>query len=74
MEWPLVSKDIKLQYGGLAYCLTDQVVVLINDQFLGGEKELKELIETKYIYHLCPDYFNEAIAEFSKYIDSSCVS
>ncbi|CAK1580314.1 unnamed protein product [Parnassius mnemosyne] len=72
VEWPQVWNDLKVKYGGLAYCLSNQVAVLINDQFLGGENELKEMIESKYTYHICPDYYNEAIAEFSKYIDSSC--
>ncbi|CAG5046017.1 unnamed protein product [Parnassius apollo] len=73
VEWPQVWDDLKVKYGGLAYCLSNQVAVLINDQFLGGKKELKEMIESKYTYHICPDYYNEAIAEFLEYIDTSCL-
>ncbi|XP_073955830.1 uncharacterized protein isoform X2 [Choristoneura fumiferana] len=71
VEWPLVWNDLKLQYGGLAYCLSSQVAVLINDKILGGEKELKELIDTKYTYHLVLDYCKESIKQFASYINGS---
>lgn len=66
--------DLKLQYGGLAYCLSSQVAVLINDKILGGEKELKELIDTKYTYHLVLDYCKESIKQFASYVNGSYVS
>ncbi|XP_013164961.1 PREDICTED: uncharacterized protein LOC106115882 isoform X2 [Papilio xuthus] len=71
VEWPQVWNDLKLQYGGLAYCITSDVAVIVNKTFLGGEKELKELIESKYSYHICPDYYKEAIGEFTKYVDNT---
>ncbi|KAJ0176592.1 hypothetical protein K1T71_007771 [Dendrolimus kikuchii] len=71
IEWPAVWNDLKMQYGGLAFCLKSQVAVLINEKFLGGEDELRELIETKYIYYICPDYYNEAIGQFASFFRSS---
>lgn len=47
---------------------------MLNDKIIGGEKELKELVESKYIYHLCLDYYNEGVAEFVKFVKSSGVS
>ncbi|KPJ08491.1 Peptidyl-prolyl cis-trans isomerase-like 6 [Papilio machaon] len=73
VEWPQVWNDLKLQYGGLAYCITSEVAVIVNKKFIGGEKELKELIESKYSYHIRPDYYKEAIAEFTKYVDNTGV-
>ncbi|XP_013145190.1 PREDICTED: uncharacterized protein LOC106108543 isoform X2 [Papilio polytes] len=71
VEWPQVWNDLKLQYGGLAYCITSEVAVVVNKKILGGEKELKELVESKYNYHICPDYYKEAIGEFTKYVDNT---
>lgn len=73
VEWPQVWNDLKLQYGGLAYCITSEVAVVVNKKILGGEKELKELVESKYNYHICPDYYKEAIGEFTKYVDNTGV-
>lgn len=74
MEWPAVWNDLKLRYGGLAFCIKSSVAVLLNDKIIGGEKELKELVETKYIYYLCLDYYNQGVAEFAKFIRSTGVS
>ncbi|KAL0838794.1 hypothetical protein ABMA28_016836 [Loxostege sticticalis] len=71
VEWPDVWRSLKVQYGGLAHCLKSSVAVLVDDKFLGGENELKELVESKYIYHLIIDYWSEAIAGFASYIRCS---
>ncbi|KAM3965314.1 uncharacterized protein ACR2FA_000703 [Aphomia sociella] len=71
VEWPSVWNDLKNSHGGLAYCLDSQVAILMNDKFLGGEKELKELIENKYIYHFHLDYYKEGVTEFAKFIRST---
>ncbi|XP_072949285.1 uncharacterized protein [Epargyreus clarus] len=71
VEWPKILNDLKLQYGGSTYCLSNQVAVLINNKFLGGEKELKDFIETKYTYHIILDYYKEGVDQFSKFINSS---
>ncbi|KAG6456600.1 uncharacterized protein LOC115447633 isoform X2 [Manduca sexta] len=71
VEWPYVWNDLKLRFGGLAYCLKSQCAVLLNDKLLGGENELKNLIETKYSYHICPDYYQESINQFATFIRSS---
>ncbi|CAH1638235.1 unnamed protein product [Spodoptera littoralis] len=71
VEWPKIWNDLKIQFGGNAYCLQSQVAVLANGQFLGGEKDLKELIESKYVYHLKLDYYDEAVQLFSNFVKSS---
>ncbi|KAJ8731317.1 hypothetical protein PYW07_004481 [Mythimna separata] len=71
VAWPKTWNDLKIQYGGEAYCLDKQVAVIMNDKFLGGYKDLKRLIETKYIYYLKPNYFAEAVNLFSGYIKST---
>ncbi|CAH0398323.1 unnamed protein product [Chilo suppressalis] len=71
VEWPEIWHNLKVKYGGLTHCLQSRVAVLMNDTILGGEKELKELIESKYIYHLQLNYYNEAVANFATYIRSS---
>ncbi|XP_052753415.1 uncharacterized protein LOC113520777 isoform X2 [Galleria mellonella] len=71
VEWPTVWNDLKIAHGGLAYCLKSQVAVLMNDKFLGGENELKELIEKKYIYHFSLDYYKEGVTQFITFIKSS---
>ncbi|KAJ8722116.1 hypothetical protein PYW08_004518 [Mythimna loreyi] len=68
VEWPKALNDLKIKFGGEAYCLQSQVAVILNDTFLGGEKELKELIESKYIYYLKLDYFKEGINLFANYL------
>lgn len=73
VEWPTVLNDLKIRYGGLAYCLMSSVAVIVNKKFLGGEKELKELMESKFTYNLCLDYYKESIAEFAKFITGSGV-
>lgn len=50
------------------------MAVLLNDKIIGGEKELKQLVDSKYIYHLCLDYYNQSISEFAKFIKSTGVS
>ncbi|CAH0585677.1 unnamed protein product [Chrysodeixis includens] len=70
-EWPKTWNDLKIKYGGLAFCLRTQCAVLINDRFLGGEEELKTLVESKYVYHLCPDYATEGLKLFANYLRSS---
>uniref|UniRef100_A0A2A4J2C9 PPIase cyclophilin-type domain-containing protein n=1 Tax=Heliothis virescens TaxID=7102 RepID=A0A2A4J2C9_HELVI len=71
VEWSRVWNELKIKYGGPVYCLLSQVAVLMNDQFLGGVKELKELVESKYMYYLQPDYYGEAVKQFSSFIKSS---
>ncbi|KAF9824863.1 hypothetical protein SFRURICE_001736 [Spodoptera frugiperda] len=48
-----------------------QVAILMNGQFLGGEKDLKELIESKYVYHLKLNYYDEAVQLFSNFVKLS---
>lgn len=74
VEWPKVWNDLKIQFGGNAYCLQSQVAILMNGQFLGGEKDLKELIESKYVYHLKLNYYDEAVQLFSNFVKLSGVS
>ncbi|XP_047533414.1 uncharacterized protein LOC125068358 [Vanessa atalanta] len=71
VEWPKVWNDLKLQYGGLAYCLENQVAVILNDKFLGGEKELKEIIQSRYHYNFHLDYYKEGINNFANFIRTS---
>ncbi|XP_035439504.1 peptidyl-prolyl cis-trans isomerase G isoform X4 [Spodoptera frugiperda] len=71
VEWPKVWNDLKIQFGGNAYCLQSQVAILMNGQFLGGEKDLKELIESKYVYHLKLNYYDEAVQLFSNFVKLS---
>ncbi|XP_053609536.1 NK-tumor recognition protein-like isoform X2 [Plodia interpunctella] len=71
VEWPTVWNDLKIRYGELAYCLSSQVAVVMNDTFLGGENELKDIIETNYVYHLRLDYFKEGVDLFATYVKSS---
>ncbi|XP_049694142.2 peptidyl-prolyl cis-trans isomerase G isoform X1 [Helicoverpa armigera] len=71
VEWPRAWNELKIKYGHPVYCLLSQVAVLMNDQFLGGAKELKDLVESKYVYNLQPDYYREAVTQFSSYIKSS---
>ncbi|XP_050350450.1 uncharacterized protein LOC126773554 isoform X3 [Nymphalis io] len=71
VEWPKVWNDLKLQYGGLAYCLENQVAVILNDKFLGGDKELKEIIHSRYHCHFHLDYYKEGINNFANFIRSS---
>ncbi|XP_050682472.1 uncharacterized protein LOC126977887 isoform X2 [Leptidea sinapis] len=70
-EWQMVLKQLKLEYGGLSYCLDGSVAVLVNDKFLGGEKELKELISSKYNYHIVLDGYKEGVAQFVSYVRAS---
>ncbi|VVC89219.1 unnamed protein product [Leptidea sinapis] len=70
-EWQMVLKQLKLEYGGLSYCLDGSVAVLVNDKFLGGEKELKELISSKYNYHIVLDGYKEGVAQFVNYVRAS---
>ncbi|CAH0691878.1 unnamed protein product [Spodoptera exigua] len=71
VEWPKVWNDLKIQFGGTAYCLKSQVAVLMNGQFLGGDKDLKEFIESKYVFYLKPDYYSEAVKLFCDFVTSS---
>ncbi|XP_061383702.1 uncharacterized protein LOC116769969 [Danaus plexippus] len=71
VEWPQVWKDIKIKYGELAYCLQSQVAVILNDKFLGGEKELREVIESRYHYRLNVDYYKEGVNNFVDFIRGS---
>ncbi|CAB3261507.1 unnamed protein product [Arctia plantaginis] len=73
VEWPKVWNDLKIQFGEKVHCIKSQVVVLLNNEFLGGEQELLELIETKYIYNYPKylDFHKEGIEQFSNYIKSS---
>ncbi|CAH2246735.1 jg8800 [Pararge aegeria aegeria] len=71
VEWPKVWNDLKLQHGGIAYCLQTPVAVMLNDKFLGGETELKEILEARYDYHLSLDYYREGIDNFVNYVRSS---
>lgn len=73
-EWPHFVNEFNLKYGGLAFCVSDKVRVVYNNQFIGGENELKELIGTKYVYQVNVDYPKEAIDSFAKFLRSSGVS
>ncbi|CAK1551114.1 unnamed protein product [Leptosia nina] len=71
VEWPRVLDDLKRQYGVLAYCLDSSVAIILNDKFLGGEKEFREIINAKYYYHIILDYYKEGVDQFVKYIRAS---
>ncbi|CAH2096145.1 unnamed protein product [Euphydryas editha] len=71
VEWPNIWNDLKLQYGGIAYCLESQVAVILNDKFLGGAKEFKEIIEARYHYHVTLDFYKEGVNNFVNFIRSS---
>ncbi|XP_075977937.1 uncharacterized protein LOC142977739 [Anticarsia gemmatalis] len=71
VEWPKVWNDLKIHYGGTAYCLKSQVAVLIDKQFIGGENELKEIVETKYKYNVNVNYHKEGIKQFTDFVQSS---
>ncbi|XP_047511231.1 peptidyl-prolyl cis-trans isomerase G-like isoform X2 [Pieris napi] len=71
VEWPHVLSDIKRQYGTMAYCLDNSVAIILNDKFLGGEKEFREIINAKYYYHIILDYYKEGVDQFVKYIRAS---
>lgn len=73
VEWPKIWNDLKIQYGGLAYCLENQIAVILNDKFLGGTKEFKEIIESRYYYHAILDYYKEGVNNFANFIRSSGV-
>lgn len=51
-----------------------RTVVIFNNKFLGGIKELQLLISTKYIYYLMHDNRKLVIDEFAKFVKSSGVS
>ncbi|XP_045518288.1 uncharacterized protein LOC123710451 isoform X1 [Pieris brassicae] len=71
VEWPHVLSDIKRQYGTMAYCWDNSVAIILNDKFLGGEKEFREIINAKYYYHIILDYYKEGVDQFVKYIRAS---
>ncbi|XP_049873465.1 uncharacterized protein LOC126372009 [Pectinophora gossypiella] len=71
VEWPGVWQDLKIKYGGTAYCIPKQVAILYNDEFFGGDQELKEFMESRYIYHLCLNYAKLAVEAFSGFVRSS---
>lgn len=50
--------------------------MLLNSEIIGGEKELIELIKSKYIYNYPKylDFHKEGIKQFTNYIKSSGVS
>lgn len=72
MEWPHVLDDLKRQYA-MTYCLDSSVAVILNDRFLGDEKEFRDIINAKYYYHIILDYYKEGVDQFVKYIRSSGV-
>lgn len=74
VEWPKIWNDLKLKHGGLAFCLQSQVAILKNGEFLGGDTELKEFVNTRYLYTVYLDYYKEGIRQFSNSIQSSGVS
>lgn len=45
-----------------------------DNRVVGGETELKELIEKKYMYHVNVDYPKEAVDSFAEFVRSSGVS
>ncbi|CAG4971821.1 unnamed protein product [Colias eurytheme] len=71
VEWPQVLNDLKKQFGGIAFCLTSSVAIILNDKFLGGEKEFKDIINAKYYYHIILDYYKEGVDQFVNYVRSS---
>lgn len=74
VEWPTVWNNLKLQFGGIAYCLQNPVAVIINDQFLGGDQELKKFLQSRYDYYLTLDYYREGVNNFVNFVRSSGVS
>lgn len=74
VEWPKVWNDLKLQHGGIAFGLQSPVAVLINDKFLGGNKELRELLASRFDYHLSLNYYKEGVGNFVNFVRSSKVS
>ncbi|XP_049873206.1 NK-tumor recognition protein-like isoform X2 [Pectinophora gossypiella] len=71
VEWPHVLNDLKIQYGSPAHCLRSEVAVIYNDGFLGGDQELKDLIETRYLYHLVLNYQKESTQNFVNFVKAS---
>lgn len=74
VEWPKVWNNLKLQFGGIAYCLQNPVAVIINDQFLGGDLELNKFLQSRYDYYLTLDYYREGVNNFVNFVRSSGVS
>lgn len=74
VEWPKVWNELKLQHGGIAYCLQSPVAVLIDDKFLGGDKELRELLGSRFDFHLNLEYYREGVGNFVNFVRSSGVS
>ncbi|XP_045773432.1 uncharacterized protein LOC123872878 isoform X2 [Maniola jurtina] len=71
VEWPKVWNELKLQHGGIAFGLQSPLAVLINDKFLGGNKELRELLASRFDYHLSLDYYKEGVGNFVNFVRSS---
>lgn len=74
VEWPKVWNNLKLQFGGIAYCLQNPVAVIINEQLLGGDQELKKFLQSRYDYYLTLDYYREGVNNFVNFVRSSGVS
>ncbi|KAJ2949133.1 hypothetical protein O0L34_g6074 [Tuta absoluta] len=70
VEWKSNTlRDLQMQYGHLAHCLESQVAVIRNGELIGGEKELKKIIESKYyINMLALNYQKECIKVFTRYL------
>lgn len=49
-------------------------IILYNEKFLGGPKDLRELVETRYLYYVRLNYVKDCVAEFSKFVKSTGVS
>ncbi|XP_041979426.1 uncharacterized protein LOC121733277 [Aricia agestis] len=71
VEWCDFLDELKVYYRTPAYCLDGQVAVIVNDKFLGGEKELRAAVKEKYHYHVSLDYQKEAEENFVTYIRCS---
>ncbi|KAJ2949130.1 hypothetical protein O0L34_g6071 [Tuta absoluta] len=69
VEWESNTlREIQIQYGHYAHCLEGQVAVIANGQLVGGETELKEMIESKYYINLLAlNYQKESINAFARY-------
>ncbi|XP_069359485.1 uncharacterized protein [Maniola hyperantus] len=71
VEWPKVWNELKLQHRGIAYYLQSPVAVFIDDKFLGGDKELRELLGSRFDFHLNLDYYREGVGNFVNFVRSS---
>ncbi|KAI5644367.1 cyclophilin type peptidyl-prolyl cis-trans isomerase/CLD domain-containing protein [Phthorimaea operculella] len=70
VEWQSNTlRDLQCQYGQPAHCLRSQVAVIANGEFIGGENDLRDMIESKYYINLLAlNYQKESIKAFARYL------